>query len=138
MAVTYDAVDAGVIGRRMTLDEFLTLPEAEPALEYDGRTVTQKVAPQGQHVLLQEELVKRVNAVTRPGKIALALSELRTTYAERSRVPDVAVYLWHRISRLANGRIADRFAEPPDIAVEILSPGLLCVDLIDKCVWYLK
>jgi Uma2 family endonuclease len=138
MAVTYDAVDAGVFGRRMTLDEFLVLPEVWPALEYDGRTVTQKVAPQGKHVFLQSEIVERVNAVTRPGKVALALGELRATYGGLSRVPDVSVYLWHRLPRSPDGQIADRFTEPPDIAVEIVSPGQSMTDLIDKCVWYVR
>src|SRR3712207_3311756 len=106
-----------IVGRRMTLDEFLDLPEMRPALEDLDGVVTQKVAPQGQHALIQSDLVQRVNVVAKPRKLALALPELRTTYAGLSRVPDVAVYLWHRIPRLPNGRIANRFTEPPDIAV---------------------
>jgi Uma2 family endonuclease len=100
--------------------------------------VTQKVAPQGQHVTLQEEITQRVNAFARPGKVARAYSELRATYAGLSRVPDVSVYLWSRLPRLPNGRIADRFTEPPDIAVEIVSPGQGVSELIDKCVWYVR
>jgi len=123
MAVTSEDVAAAAVGQKMTLDEFLTLPETEPASEYVEGVVTQKVAPQGQHVLLQSDIVQMVNAVTRPPKLALALPELRATYAGLSRVPDVAIYLWDRIPRLANGRIANRFTEPPDIAVEIVSPA---------------
>jgi Uma2 family endonuclease len=138
MAVTSEDVAAAAVGQTMTLDEFLTLPETEPASEYVEGVVTQKVAPQGQHVLLQSDIVQMVNAVTRPPKLALALPELRATYAGLSRVPDVAIYLWDRIPRLANGRIANRFTEPPDIAVEIVSPGQSVTDLVDKCVWYVK
>lgn len=34
-----------VLNKRMTLDEFLALPEEEPALEYGEGVVTQKVSP---------------------------------------------------------------------------------------------
>jgi Uma2 family endonuclease len=138
MAVTTEDVAAEAIGRRMTLDEFLALPETKPALEFDGRKVTQKVAPQGQHGILQGEIVERVNVFARPSKLARAISELRATYAGLSRVPDVAVYLWDRIPRLPNGRAGNRFTEPPDIAVEIVSPDQSASDLFDKCIWYVK
>jgi Uma2 family endonuclease len=138
MAVTRHDIAADVVGRRMTLDEFLALPEAEPALELSDGVVTQKVAPQGQHVTLQDDFTQRVNAHARPRKLARAYPELRATYAGLSRVPDVAVYLWHRIPRLPNGRVANRFTEPPDIAVEIVSPDQTATDLVSKCIWYVK
>jgi Uma2 family endonuclease len=138
MAVTHHDIAADVVGRRMTLDEFLALPEVEPALEYADGVVTQKVAPQGQHVTLQDDFTQRVNAHARPRKLARAYPELRATYAGLSRVPDVAVYLWHRIPRLPNGRVANRFTEPPDIAVEIVSPDQTATDLVSKCIWYVK
>jgi Uma2 family endonuclease len=138
MAITRADPTAEAIGRRMTLDEFLELPETQPACEYVDGVVTQKVAPQGQHVLLQLNFANRVNAVTAPRKLALALPELRTTYAGLSRVPDVAIYLWGRIPRQSNGRIANVFTEPPDIAVEIVSPDQTATDLVSKCIWYVK
>src|SRR4051812_10150863 len=122
MAVRSEDVAAEAVGRWMTLDEFLALPETKPALEYVAGRVTQKVAPQGQHVTLQDELVQRVNALARPAKLARAYSELRATFAGLSRVPDVSVYRWDQIPRLPNGRVANRFTEPPEIAAEIVSP----------------
>ena len=127
-----------IVGRRMSLDEFLALPEEKPALDYVDGVVTQKVAPQGQHVTLQDDFTQRVNAVARPRKLARAYPELRATYAGLSRVPDVAVYLWHRIPRLPNGRVANRFTEPPDIAVEIVSPEQSATELVRKCIWNVK
>jgi Uma2 family endonuclease len=138
MAVTRQDVAADVVGRRMTLDEFLALPETEPALEYAEGMVTQKVAPQGRHVFLQLNFTNEVNTFAQSRKLALALPELRTTYAGLSRVPDVAIYLWHRVPRLPNGQIADHFTEPPDVAVEIVSPGQGVTDLVTKCIWYVK
>ena len=123
--------------RRLTLKEFLKLPERKPALEYcaDGM-VRQKVAPKGRHSVLQGELFSFFNAAGRPTKIAFAFPELRTTYAGASHVPDVAVYRWERIPRTASGEIEDEFFEPPDIAIEIVSPRQSRRKLSDRCQWY--
>ena len=86
-----------VTEQRLTLEEFLELPEEKPALEYENGVVTQKVPPQGKHAALQLAICELINRVARPTKIALALPELRATYGGRSRVPDVAVYRWERI-----------------------------------------
>ena len=61
---------------------------------------------------------------------------MRTTFAGASRVPDVAVYRWQRIPRDASGRIANDFREPPDIAVEIVSPEQSVNALVRRCLWY--
>jgi Uma2 family endonuclease len=109
--------------QQITLEQFLELPEEEPALEYEEGWVTQKGPPKGRHAALQLAIANLVNDVTVPNKIARALPELRATYGQLSRVPDIAVYLWDRIPRDAKGRIADDFFDPPDLAIEIVSPG---------------
>ena len=76
----------------LTIDEFLQLPEAEPALEFEEGRIIQKVSPKGQHSSLQSELVELFNRFARPRKLALAFPELRTSFAGRSYVPDIAVY----------------------------------------------
>ena len=121
----------------LTLDQFLALPDVKPALEYEEGRVTQKESPQGQHSRLQSALVTLFDRAGSP-KIALAFPELRTTYtAERhSYVPDVAVYLWARIPRTPDGDVANVFTEPPDIAVEIVSPEQTVAEQTAKCVWY--
>jgi Uma2 family endonuclease len=83
-------------------------------------------------------VAEHVDTFARPLRLALALPGLRTTYAGWSLVPDITVYRWDRIPRLPNGRAANRFTEPPDIAVEIVSPDQSVTDQIDKCVWYVK
>src|SRR6266542_348119 len=124
----------------ITLEEFLALPEATPALEYEEGRVTQKVPPMGRHSVLQGALRDLFNAVGVPGRVAFAFPELRTTYqgAGRSFVPDVAVYRWERIPRSPTGEVADRFTEPPDVAVEIVSPEQSVTSLVRKCVWYVE
>ncbi len=124
--------------RRLTLDEFLALPEEEPALEYYDGVVVQKMPPQGQHSILQPGLAERINLFTRPRKLALAFTELRATYGEFSLVPDVAVYRWGRIPRTPDGKVADRFVEAPDISIEIVSPLQSVTVLAQKCVILLE
>ncbi len=124
--------------RRLTLEQFLELPEQKPALELVDGVVTQKVSPQGEHSALQYEFAERVNRFARPRKLARAFPELRGSYAGTSLVPDVAVYRWDRIPRTVSGRLANVFRTPPDIAVEIISPGQSRADQIDRCRWYIE
>lgn len=118
---------------RMTLDEFLALSEEEPALEFENGMVTQKVSPKGRHSRLQTWAVGQFNMRIESRKLGLAFTELRATFAGMSRVPDVSVYRWDRIPRDAQGRVADDFTEPPDIAIEIVSPGQSVNRLVRRC-----
>ena len=108
--------------KKLTLEEFLKLPETKPASEYiDGRII-QKPMPQGKHSKLQGRLVTAINAVGEPQGVAFALPELRCTFGGRSIVPDVAVFAWERIPLDENGDVANVFAAAPDWTIEILSP----------------
>ncbi|MBW4696287.1 MAG: Uma2 family endonuclease [Aphanocapsa lilacina HA4352-LM1] len=108
--------------RLLTLEEFLQLPETEPASEYiDGR-VLQKPMPQGKHSAIQTELAAAVSGVLRSRRIARAFSELRCTFGGRSTVPDISVFVWERIARDERGAVANIFWMAPDWTVEILSP----------------
>jgi Uma2 family endonuclease len=108
--------------KKLTLEEFLKLPETKPASEYiDGRII-QKPLPQGKHSTIQGELVSAINALVKSRRIALALPELRCTFGGRSIVPDVAVFAWERIPLDENGDVANVFQAAPDWTIEILSP----------------
>ncbi len=106
----------------LTLNEFLKLPETEPATEYIDGQIIQKPMPQGKHSTIQGELVTAINTVVKPQRIARAFPELRCTFGGRSIVPDVAVFTWGRIPRDENGEIANVFQAAPDWVIEILSP----------------
>lgn len=118
----------------MTLDEFLELPEEKPALEYEQGVVTRKMAPNWDHGGLQGEIVTQINGFARPRRLAYAFPELRTTdrEADRSLVPDVSVYVWDRIERDREARSRGAFT-PPDIAIEIASPGQGIRRLLERC-----
>lgn len=109
--------------KSITLEEFLKLPETEPASEYIDGQIIQKPMPQGEHSNIQSELIIAINAVVKPQKIARVFPELRCTFGGRSIVPDVAVFTWERISRKENGGVANEFLIAPDWTIEILSPN---------------
>lgn len=106
----------------LTLDAFLERAETKPASEYFDGEIIQKPLPQGEHSILQTRLSTAINQVSEAEKIALALTEIRCTFAGKSIVPDIAVFLWHRIPRTEEGRIVNRFETYPDWIIEILSP----------------
>ncbi len=121
-----------------TLQAFLALPEQEPALEYEAGVVTQKVAPKARHSRLQYTVAEWFNRFGEPRKLALAFPELRTTFAGASLVPDVAVYRWERLPIDASGELVDDVLTPPDVAVEIASPGQSRARLARRCRWYVE
>jgi Uma2 family endonuclease len=122
--------------RRLTLEEFLQLPEEKPALEYFDGVVSQKMSPKFRHSVLQSELLEQINRIGRRERTARAFPELRSTYAGESTVPDVSVYRWERIKRDEAGEVADDVFDPPDIAIEITSPGQSVNALFRRCRWY--
>ena len=61
--------------RTITLDEFLTLPEEKPALEYAHGRVTQKMPPEYWHSALQYRFAELINAFAWPRRLAMALTE---------------------------------------------------------------
>ncbi|NMG21079.1 Uma2 family endonuclease [Brasilonema bromeliae] len=117
---------------KLTLEEFLKLPDTKPASEYINGEIIQKQMPQGEHSLIQTSFCELINGVGKKQKIAIAFPELRCTYPAGSRsssvyggqsiVPDVTVFRWERIPLKPSGRIANRFEIHPDWAIEILSP----------------
>ena len=121
-----------ITGRRLGLEEFLALPEEEPALEYIDGEVTQKVSPKARHGKLQFVVA---GLIDRPGASS-AFTETRTTYAGRSLVPDVIAFAWERTPLDEQGEIPDDVTIPPDVAVEIRSPGQLLRAQVERCRWY--
>ena len=124
--------------RSLTLEQFLALPERKPALEYADGEVSQKVSPKGPHSAVEVEVALVIDRFARPARVARAFTETRTTFAGRSYVPDVVVYRWQRVPTTAAGEIADDFLLPPDIAIEIVSPGQSLTKLQNRCRWYVE
>lgn len=124
--------------QKVSLAEFLQLPETKPASEYIDGEIYQKPMPQGEHSILQIRLATKINQVGEPEKLAYAFPELRCSFGGGSVVPDITVFEWSRIPRLASGRIANRFEIAPDWTIEILSPGQSASRVIKKITFCLN
>jgi Uma2 family endonuclease len=134
-----DAARSPWVGQRMTLDEFLTLPEENPALEYIDGVVRQKVAAKPVHGSLQGYLVMALNRVAWPQELGMAFPDTRFLTAEGPLVPDVVFYRSGRDDTMASdASLPEDFTGPPDIVVEIKSPGQSVTDQIEKCTRYLR
>lgn len=115
-----------------TLQDFLALPDHQPAQEFINGRVFTKPMPQGQHSTVQVELTETINAVVKRPKIAKAYTELRCIFGGRAIVPDIAVFAWDRIPVDEQGRVANVFNLEPDWLIEILSPDQSSIRVIDK------
>ena len=122
----------------LTLDEFLELPETQPANEFIAGRIYQKPMPQGKHSRLQLKLCTAVNQVAEEQQIALAFPELRCTFANRSIIPDVSVFTWQRIPFDVDGEIGNAFKIYPDWVIEILSPDQNATKVIGNILHCLK
>jgi Uma2 family endonuclease len=121
---------------------FLALPEpiGQPAYEMqaDG-SIIQKMAPKPRHSAVQEELLFRFRAA-RARRIAQAYPELRIAWPNTipASVPDIVVYRWARRPIGADGQLADEASLPPDLAIEIVSPGQSPASVGAQCAGYLE
>mgnify|MGYP003402414233 FL=1 len=122
---------------KLTLAEFLQLPETKPASEYINEIIYQKPMPKGKHSRLQIRLATQINHVGEPDRIASAFPELRCTFGGRSIVPDITVFSWQRIPVDANGEIENNFEIYPDWTIEILSPDQSPTRVIDNILFCL-
>jgi len=137
------------IGARMTLEEFLALPEEKPYLEWDAGVVTQKdrpedpllgvvsqkMAPKADHGSLEGEFFLVISSSARPRRLGRAFSEMRFVTPGWAPVPDVSYYRAERIKPESRDSFGD-FAVPPDIAVEIVSPSQSLSQQLGKCLRY--
>jgi Uma2 family endonuclease len=127
-------------GQRMTLEEFLALPEQKPALEYIDGVARQKVAAKPVHGSLQIYLGTVFNRVAWPLELGMAFTDTRFLGPEGPLVPDVVFYRSGREDEPeSDAPLPEDFTDPPDIAVEIRSPGSpgqSVTEQIEKCTRY--
>jgi len=137
------------VGARMTLEEFLALPEEKPYLEWDAGVVTQKdmpddpllgvvsqkMAPKGDHGSIESEFSFIINVAVRPRRLGRVFTETRFATPGWCPVPDLAYYRAERIKPESRDSFGD-FTEPPDIAVEIVSPSQSLSQQLGKCLRY--
>ena len=106
-----------------SLEQFLGLPEFKPALEYiDGRVV-RKMSPVFPHSVIQLGLANALNAFAEPRNLGVAGVEIRAVFGGSSPVPDVSFFVAERTPKYVRKQAPPAITHPPDISVEILSPG---------------
>lgn len=111
------------IQKSISLDEFLKLPERKPYREFiDGR-IEAKVSPQFKHSVLTGRLVMAFNGFAEPAGLGIALPELRCVFDGRAIIPDVVFLLQEHLEVDEDGEYRNQIDRPPDIDVEIISPG---------------
>ncbi len=126
------------LSAKLSLADFLQLPETKPASEYiDGR-IYQKPMPKGKHNTLQARLVAAINQVGIPQRVVHGFTELRCTFGGRSLVPDISIFEWQRIPLDAEGEVENTFEIAPDWVIEILSPEQTNARVIDKIIFCLN
>lgn len=120
----------------LTLRQFLRMPEVKPALEFIRGRIVQKVSPNLHHSLIATRLASRINDFAEPAGLAVALVELRCSFAGESYVPDLSVFVPQRLPLDENGEYAERADVAPDLSIEIVSPGQTVAKLsarINRC-----
>jgi Uma2 family endonuclease len=126
-----------VTPKRMSLAQFLELPEVKPALELRHGMVSQKMPPSGPHGSIQLWFGYQIDMFAEPLESARAFTETRVVLGTDTYVPDVVVYRWDRVPEGDDGTLPMHFTTPPDIAVEIVSPGESVRSQLDKCKEYI-
>lgn len=122
---------------KMTLEQFLHLPEQKPYLEFIHGKVEQKAMPGAFHGILQAELATALVLWSRAGRKGRALTEQRCILkcgdCTEIVLPDVAWWSSAQLPDLQDGPLET----PPTLAVEILSPEDRYGKVQDKIVTYL-
>jgi Uma2 family endonuclease len=112
-------------GVRMTPEEYLSLPEEKPYLEYIDGMVVQKPMVNTEHALLAVEIALRLRLWADPlqaGKVGVE-ARMKAGDLPNYRLPDVSFW--------AAGTPGDD--DLPTLAVEIRSPGQTLAELRTKC-----
>ena len=108
---------------KLSLAEFLALPETEPASELIDGEVVQKSMPTFEHGFIQSALSFVLNLFLRSDPIGFIGTEVRCIFGppgeERPYVPDLIFIGTARLRQTGPGQ---PFRGAPDLAVEVVSP----------------
>jgi Uma2 family endonuclease len=107
----------------LTLERFLRLPEAKPALEFIDGKVVQKVSPKRSHGTIQLSLGSTILSYAQARKLGRAYSEIRCIFGGMALVPDLVFIRKGRIPKDARGKLEEDVFLAPDLMIEVISPG---------------
>jgi Uma2 family endonuclease len=125
---------------RLTLAQFLELPDTKPASEFADGEVTQKPMPNYAHMRLQMFFCGLLFIYLRQAPLGVAGPELRCIFGppgqERAYVPDV-VFFSHERAPGGDTRQYRSIHVAPDLAIEVLSPEQSRREFEEKLRFYL-
>jgi Uma2 family endonuclease len=125
------------VGARMTLAEFLALPEEKPYLEWDNGVVSQKCLGDADHSSLLTELCLGLGHFAESRRVGIAFPYLQMVTECSALTPDISYHRREHL-RLRDRRHFDLTQCAPDIAVEIGSPEESIGLLTRKCLRYIE
>jgi Uma2 family endonuclease len=126
------------LSKKITLREFLQLPETKPVREYIDGNIYEKPMPKGKHSSIQTFLTAAINQRGITTKKCCAFTKLRCTFGDRSIVPDITVIAWQNIPKDEQGEINNNIEIAPDWLIEILSPQQSSIRVIDNILFALN
>lgn len=123
----------------MTLDEFLALPDREPAAEFVDGEVVERMAPNWYHAVVATRLLAALSEQLAGSGEGQVMTELRFRARDEGRayIPDVAVIAKGAAPRDRESRLRGPDT-PPAMAIEILSPGESATYVLEKVEFYLR
>lgn len=117
---------------KISLEDFLQMPETKPACEYIDGEIIQKPMVKIQHSILQAKLLLAINEQGNPQQLVYAFPELRCVFGGRVIVPDITVLQWERVPTNEVGEVQGEIDFYPDWIIEVLSPEQSTTKVIKK------
>ena len=120
--------EIGYHGLRMSAEEYLALGETRERYELIHGTVSMSPSSFPEHGEVANEIGRQLGNFARATKSVRVFEEIDVHFsADTVYRPDISVY---RIERMPKKSV--RLNKPPDLIVEVLSPGTKALDLITK------
>lgn len=123
---------------RLTLEEFLALPEADVTYEYIEGQAVPKMAPKFFHSRIQKTLLLLLDRWSEnKGRVEPEWAvKLKRNGVDWVPVPDLTYISYERLS--ADWLLDEPCPIAPELAIEIISPGQSFGDLTEKAMDYLN
>jgi Uma2 family endonuclease len=123
---------------RLTLGEYLAMPETKPYKEFVRGELVEKMSPNRKHARLTTRLISWLDTALEESGAGVVFNELRHVSREldRTYLPDISVFL------ASTGQVDQDWTEPvsvaPDIAIEVLSPDDSAADALERADFLMK
>jgi len=128
------------VAARVSLEEFLAMPETKPHRELIDGVVIRKSAANDNHGALVAELIAELTIYLRRTREAVVRTEVRHLGRAEGRVylPDVSVTVRGRAATDRGVRARGPIEVTPDFAIEVLSPDDPAGRVLERADFYMR